>query len=261
MDLHLKDKTVLITAGSAGIGLATAKRFANEGARVFITGRDAQKLEVASAEIAKLGSVQAIVADAGTAEGAETIVSELPDANIVINNLGVYPPRAFFDITDAEWLDIFETNVLGGVRLCRHYLSRMLEAGRGRIIFISSESAILVPPSTLHYGMTKAAQLAVSRGLAEMTKGTQVTVNSILPGPTWSEGALAFLRSLNLGEAETDQEREREFFRQIKPTSLIERFIKPEEVADMAAYIASPLASATNGAAVKVEGGVVPSLS
>lgn len=260
MDLKLEGKSALVTAGTAGIGLAIARRLAREGAQVTITGRDESKLRAAAADLAEAGRVETILADAGQADGVGTIVSALPEVDIIVNNLGVYPPREFFDITDDEWLDIFETNVMSGVRLCRHYFGRMLERGTGRVIFISSESAILIPASTMHYGMTKAAQLAISRGLAEMTRGTQVTVNSILPGPTWSEGAMAFLRGLDLGDARTDEERELEFFRRIKPTSLIERFIRPEEVAEMTAFIASPLASATNGAGLKVEGGIVPSL-
>lgn len=260
MDLKLEGKSALVTAGTAGIGLAIARRLAREGARVTITGRDESKLRAAAADLAEAGRVETILADAGQADGVATIASALPEVDIIVNNLGVYPPRKFFDITDDEWLDIFETNVMSGVRLCRHYFGRMLERGTGRVIFISSESAILIPASTMHYGMTKAAQLAISRGLAEMTRGTQVTVNSVLPGPTWSEGAMAFLRGLDLGDARTDEERELEFFRRIKPTSLIERFIRPEEVAEMTAFIASPLASATNGAALKVEGGIVPSL-
>jgi len=261
VDLKLQGKKILITAGTDGIGLAMAKQFAGEGAFVFITGRNEEKLSSAVNVAAEHGAVTAVLADAGTEEGANRIFDAVPAVDILVNNLGVYPPREFFEITDAEWLSIFETNVLGGVRLCRHYFAQMLDRGQGRVIFVSSESGILIPTSTMHYGMTKAAQLAVARGLAEMTKGTEVTVNSLLPGPTWSEGALAFLRSLDLGASVTDEEREAEFFRRIKPTSLIQRFIRPEEIAATAVFIASPFSSATNGAAIKAEGGIVPAIT
>jgi NAD(P)-dependent dehydrogenase (short-subunit alcohol dehydrogenase family) len=261
MDLRLQGKRVLITAATEGIGLAMAKRFASEGASVTITGRSEDRLNSAASAVMEFGSVQTLLADAGTADGFASIVEQLPVVDVLINNLGVYPLREFFEATDDEWCGIFETNVMSGVRLSRHYLRQMLDAGAGRIIFVSSESGILIPTSTIHYGMTKAAQLAIARGLAELTKGTQVTVNSLLPGPTWSQGAIAFLRGLDLGPADTDEEREVEFFRRVKATSLIQRFIRPEEVADMAAFVASPLSSATNGAAIKVEGGVVPSIT
>lgn len=260
MDLQLSGKTVLVTAGSAGIGLAIAKRFVIEGAHVTITGRDEAKLAAAAHQIAPHGRVATIIADAGTADGAAAIVQALADVDILINNLGVYPPRTFFEIADDEWMHIFQTNLLGAIRLCRAYFEKMLQRGTGRVVFVSSESAVLIPPSTMHYGLTKSAQLALSRGMAEMTKGTQVTVNCILPGPTWSDGARAFLRGLDLGDADTDEDREIQFFRHVKPTSIIQRFVHPDEVASMTAFIASPLASATNGAAVKVEGGVIPAL-
>lgn len=261
MDLRLQGKRILITAATEGIGLAMAKRFACEGASVTITGRSEDRLSLAASAVMEFGSVQTLLADAGTVDGSASIIEQLPVVDVLVNNLGVYPPREFFEVTDDEWCGIFETNVMSGVRLSRHYLRQMLDAGTGRIIFISSESGILIPTSTMHYGMTKAAQLAIARGLAELTKGTQITVNSLLPGPTWSQGAVAFLRNLDLGSADTDEERETEFFRRVKPTSLIQRFIRPEEVADMAAFVASPVSSATNGAAIKVEGGVVPSIT
>jgi len=195
---------------------------------------------------------------APTAEGAATLVRALPDVDILVNNLGIYESKDFACITDEDWRRFFEVNVLSGARLARHYFPGMMKRDWGRIIFIASESALVIPPDMIHYGMTKTAQLAVSRGLAGLTRGTRVTVNSVLPGPTRSEGIVDFLKSVTGDPQASPAEIEAAFFAKERPSSLIQRMIDPEEVANMVAYVASPLSAATNGAALRVDGGVVP---
>jgi NAD(P)-dependent dehydrogenase (short-subunit alcohol dehydrogenase family) len=262
MDLQLNGKTALVTGATGGIGLAIARKLAVEGAKVTIAGRTQAKLDEAAANIRAGGGahVSSVLADAATAEGAASLLEATPFVDILVNNLGVYEIRNFVDITDADWRRYFEVNVLGGVRLARAYFPGMLQRNSGRIIFISSESGFVTPGPMIHYGMTKTAQLAISRGLAEMTKGTKVTVNSVLPGPTRSEGIVDFLRSLaSRPEAPPDQI-EAEFFSKGRPSSLLQRMIEPEEIANLVAYVASPLSSATNGAALRVDGGVIPTI-
>jgi NAD(P)-dependent dehydrogenase (short-subunit alcohol dehydrogenase family) len=262
MDLQLNDKVALVTGSTAGIGLEIARRLAVEGAKVIITGRNQAKLDQAVASIRATGGagISGVLADPSTVEGATALVQAVPRVDILINNLGIYEIKSFFDITDDEWRRYFEVNVLSGVRLARAYLPGMLERNRGRIIFISSESGLVTPGPMIHYGMTKTAQLAVSRGLAELTKGTKVTVNSVLPGPTRSEGIIDFLKSL-ASDPEAPAERiEAEFFAKARPSSLLQRMIEPEEIANLVAYVASPLSSATNGAALRVDGGVTPTI-
>lgn len=259
MDLQLTGKTALVTGSTAGIGLAIAKRLAEEGANVFITGRSQAKLDEAAAAISV--PVRTILADAASAEGAAILASEIPALDILVNNLGIYESKPFAEITDADWKKYFETNVLSGARLSRQYFPGMLERNWGRIIFIASESALVVPPDMIHYAMTKTAQLAISRGLAGLTKGTKVTVNSVLPGSTRSEGIVDFLKSVASDPNLPPDEMEAEYFQKERPSSLIQRMIEPEEVASLVAYVASPLSAATNGAALRVDGGITPTIA
>jgi len=261
MDLQLKGKTALVTGSTAGIGLAIAERLAAEGADVTITGRTQDKLDAAADKVGTHGRVRAVLADPGTAEGCETLIAAVPQIDILVNNLGIYEAKPFSDITDADWFRFFEINVMSGIRLSRHYFPGMLERDWGRVIFIASESAQLIPAEMVHYGMTKTAQLAISRGLAEQTRGTNVTVNTVQPGPTRSEGIVEFIRSTVSNKDAPEAEREAEFFEKMRPLSLIRRLIEAEEVAAMTAFLASPLAAVTNGAAIRVEGGMVPTIA
>ncbi|HEX4504413.1 MAG TPA: SDR family oxidoreductase [Alphaproteobacteria bacterium] len=260
MNLKLNGKSALVTASSAGIGFEIAKALAAEGADVILTGRVQEKLDQAAAEIEKATghAVRPILADAATEAGAETLFAALPTVDILVNNLGIYDSKDFGEVTDDDWRRFFDVNVVSGVRLARHYFQPMLDRNWGRIIFVSSESALMVPATMIHYSVTKAAQVNIARGLAELTKGTEVTVNAVLPGPTRSENIVDFLRSVSEHPEGTPEELEAEFFRRHRPTSLLQRMIEGEEVGNMVAYLASPLAAATNGAAVRVEGGLLP---
>jgi NAD(P)-dependent dehydrogenase (short-subunit alcohol dehydrogenase family) len=257
MDLQLINKTAIVTGGTAGIGLAIVKALIAEGVTVTVPGRTQAKLDQA---LAGLQNVKGIVADPGTAEGAASLIQQVPGTDILVNNLGIYEPKEFVDITDADWLNLFEVNVLSGVRLSRHYFPQMLKKNSGRIIFISSESGVMTPPEMVHYGVTKSAQLAISRGLAERTKGTAVTVNTVLPGPTRSEGIVDFLKNLSSTVNPTPEQAEKEFFEKHRSSSLLQRLIESEEIASLVAYLASPLSAATNGAALRAEGGLLRSI-
>jgi hypothetical protein len=262
MDLHLRGKRAVVTGSTAGIGFATAVALAREGAGVVVNGRTRERVDAAVARVREqagrgAGEVTGVAADLSTADGCGRLVREVPDADVLVNNMGVFEPKPFEQIPDADWLRFFEANVMSGVRLSRHYLPRMLKANWGRVVFVSSESAVQIPAEMIHYGMTKTAQVAVARGLAETTAGTGVTVNSVLPGPTKSEGVATFVGELAKQRGVGFEEMEGEFFRTARPTSLLRRFITPEEVANLIAYVASPAASATNGAALRVDGGVV----
>ena len=261
MDLSLTGKTALVTGATAGIGLAIARRLAEEGALVTICGRRQDKLDAALAEIAAYGTVHGVLADPATAEGAAALIAEVPETDILINNLGIYEAKPFTEISDADWHHFFEVNVVSGARLARHYFPRMLARDWGRVIFIASESALVIPQEMIHYGMTKTAQLAISRGLAEQTRGTGVTVNAVLPGPTRSEGIVDFIRSVVDNKDAPEPEREAAFFAKMRPLSLIRRLIEPEEIAAQVALLASPLGAITNGAAIRVEGGIVPTIA
>lgn len=263
MDLGIRGKIAIVTGSTAGIGRAIAAELAREGAQVVINGRTEERVNAAADAILAVApgaKVRGIAADLGTAEGCRALTDAFPDADILVNNLGIFEPKAFGEISDADWMRMFEVNVLSGVRLSRHYLPRMVEKGWGRIVFISSESAVNIPAEMIHYGMTKTAQAAIARGLAETTAGTGVTVNTVLPGPTASEGIGQFVDDLATAKGVSVKDVEREFFREMRPTSLLRRFATVEEVAAMVAYVCSARASATNGAALRVDGGVVRSV-
>jgi NAD(P)-dependent dehydrogenase (short-subunit alcohol dehydrogenase family) len=262
MDLNLKGRLALVTGSTAGIGRAIAAALAREGARVIVNGRKQSSVDEAVAQLGTEtgGDVIGFAGDLGTAKAAEEVASRHPDVAILVNNIGIYEAKAFEDITDDDWREIFDVNVLGGVRLARLYLPAMKRADWGRIIFISSESGVQIPVEMIHYGVTKTAQLSVARGLAEAVAGTGITVNSILPGPTKSRGVGDFLESLAKADGKSVAEFEKEFIARMRPTSVIKRLATPEEVASLVAYVASPLASATTGAALRVDGGVVRSV-
>jgi NAD(P)-dependent dehydrogenase (short-subunit alcohol dehydrogenase family) len=259
MDLQIAGKTALVTGSTAGIGLAIAKRLAAEGAVVTICGRNQAKLDAAAAEVG--ANARPVLADPATAEGAEALIAAVPQVDILVNNLGIYEAKPFAEITDADWHKFFEVNVVSGARLARHYFPLMLEAGWGRVIFIASESALVIPAEMIQYGMTKTAQLAIARGMAEMTRGTQVTVNSVMPGPTRSEGIVDFIASTVNKPDASEEELETEFFTKMRPLSLIKRLIEADEIGATVAFLASPLAAATNGAAIRAEGGIVPTIA
>jgi NAD(P)-dependent dehydrogenase (short-subunit alcohol dehydrogenase family) len=258
MNLQLEGKRALVTGSTAGIGFAIAEALANEGASVIVNGRTQKRVDEA---VAKLnGKVEGVAADLGTAEGAAKVFGSYPEVDILVNNLGIFEVRQFEDIDDADWRRFFEVNVLSGVRMCRQYLPGMKRRDWGRIIFISSESGVQIPTEMIHYGMTKTAQIAVARGIAETTKGTNVTVNTVLPGPTASEGVGNFVKSMAAAQKTDPATVEREFFKSVRPSSLLQRFARTDEVAALVAFVASPLSSATNGAALRVDGGVVQAI-
>lgn len=264
MDFGLDGKTVLITGSTAGIGFAAARRFAEEGASVVVNGRGDERVRGAVEALVRgvpRARVRGIAADVGTVSGVEALVAALPEADVLVNNAGIFEPKPFEDISDEDWQRFFDVNVMSGVRLSRHYLRGMLARDWGRIVFISSESALQIPVEMIHYGMTKTAQLAIARGLAERTRGTRVTVNSVLPGPTKSEGVSEFVKALAAQKGMSEAAVEKEFFSTARPSSLIARFADPLEVANLIVYTASAAASATTGAALRVDGGVVRSIA
>jgi NAD(P)-dependent dehydrogenase (short-subunit alcohol dehydrogenase family) len=264
MDLGLTGKKAFVTGSTAGIGLAVAAALAREGANVIVNGRTQARVDAAiqTLEAVAPGAVvEGIAADLGTAAGCAAAISRLPDVDILVNNLGIFEPKPFAEIPDADWLRFFEVNVLSGVRLSRHYVAGMRARNWGRIVFISSESGLQIPVEMVHYGMTKTAQLAIARGLAESLVGTGVTVNAVLPGPTASEGVSGFVADMAAAQGTDSGTVEREFFKTARPSSLLQRFATPEEVAAMVAYVCSTAASATTGAALRVDGGVVRSIA
>ena len=260
MDLKLSGKVALVTGSTAGIGFSIAQSLAVEGAHVYVNGRTQERVNAAMATIrshAAAIEVDGIVADFSGPAGAEAVIEKLPAVDVLVNNVGIFEPKPFTEIPDADWYRFFEINVMSGVRLSRHYLAGMLERNWGRIIFISSESGVQIPPEMVHYGMTKTAQIAVARGIAESVAGTGVTVNSILAGPTESEGVGTFVEAMAKQQKKSKEAIEKEFFEHVRPSSLLKRFAAVEEVAAMAIYLAGEVSSATNGAALRVDGGVV----
>jgi len=264
MKFDLSGKTALVTGSTAGIGHAIAKGLAASGASVVINGRSQAKVDTAVAKLAEAipgAKVRGVAADVSTAVGCAALTTALPEVDILINNAGIFEPKGFFDIPDEDWSRFYEVNVMSGVRLARAYMPGMLKRNWGRIVFISSESALNIPKEMIHYGMTKTAQLAVSRGLAEMTKGTAVTVNSVLPGPTMSEGVETFIKDIAKHNGVTVEQATKQFFQQQRPTSLLQRFATVDEITNMVVYVASKESSATNGAALRAEGGIVQTIA
>jgi NAD(P)-dependent dehydrogenase (short-subunit alcohol dehydrogenase family) len=261
MDLDLSGKRALVTGSTRGIGLAAAKGLAGMGAEVIVNGRDRATVDNAIAQIAKeapKAKLHAAPFDLGGAAGCEAIVAQFPDVDILVNNLGIYEPKPFFEIPDADWSKMFEVNVMSGVRLTRHYLKRMLDnKDWGRVVFVSSESGIFVPKEMVHYGFSKSAQLVIARGAAEQTKGTHVTVNSVLPGPTWVEMAPTRLAARAKSMGTTVDDLVARTFSERRPASLLQRYAQPEEVANLICYLCSKASSATNGAALRADGGIV----
>jgi NAD(P)-dependent dehydrogenase (short-subunit alcohol dehydrogenase family) len=260
MDLGLTSKRALVTGSTAGIGLATAETLAREGARVIINGRTQARVDAALALIRKAvpnAQIEGIAADVSVADGCASVIAAYPDVDVLVNNMGIFEPTPFEEITDADWMRFFETNVLSGIRLARHYVSGMRARNWGRIVFISSESGVQIPAEMIHYGVTKTAQIAVARGLAETLAATNVTVNSVLPGPTASEGVTTFVAELGASQGKDAATMEKEFFTTARPTSVLQRFATPLEVAALITYVCSARASATTGAALRVDGGVI----
>lgn len=264
MDLGLRAKLALVTGSTAGIGLASAEQLAREGASVIVNGRTPARVEAAIATLRAAvpgGDIQGIAADVATAAGCKHVTESFPEVDILVNNMGIFEPKPFTEISDTDWLRFFEANVLSGVRLSRHYVGGMRSRNWGRIVFVSSESGLQIPTEMIHYGVTKTAQLAVARGLAETLAGTQVTVNSVLPGPTSSEGVGRFVAQMAHSSGKDAATVEREFFQSARPTSILKRFATTAEVAAMITYVCSAQASATTGAALRVDGGVVRAIA
>jgi NAD(P)-dependent dehydrogenase (short-subunit alcohol dehydrogenase family) len=260
MDLGLTGKRALVTGSTAGIGFATAGALAREGARVIVNGRTQQRVDEALTRLRSMMSearVEGIAADVSGAEGCQRVIAAFPELDILVNNMGIFEPKPFVEISDADWMRFFETNVMSGIRLSRHYVRGMRERNWGRIVFVSSESGLQIPVEMIHYGVTKTAQIAIARGLAESLAGTNVTVNSVLPGPTASEGVGGFVARLAASSGQSVAQVEKEFFRQARPTSLIKRLAEPAEIAALITYVCSERASATTGAALRADGGVV----
>jgi NAD(P)-dependent dehydrogenase (short-subunit alcohol dehydrogenase family) len=260
VDLKLEGKVALVTGSTAGIGFAIARSLAREGTHVYLNGRTQERVDAAVGEIRtryKGATVDGVAADFSSPAGAETIIAQLPAVDLLVNNVGIFEPKPFVQIPDADWYRFFEVNVMSGVRLARHYLPGMLKKNWGRVIFISSESAVQIPAEMVHYGMTKTAQVAIARGIAESVAGTGVTVNSILAGPTASEGVAGFVEAMATQQEKSKEQIEEEFFQFARPSSLLKRFATVDEVAALVTYLASELSSATNGAPMRADGGVV----
>ena len=263
MNLKLDGKVALVTGSTAGIGLAIAQSLASEGAHVYVNGRTQERVDAALTSIRsqfKAANVAGIVADFAKRSAADEVIAKLPAVDVLVNNVGIFEPKPFAEIPDEDWYRLFEINVMSGVRLSRQYLGGMLKKNWGRILFISSESAVQIPPEMVHYGMTKTAQIAIARGIAESVPGTGITVNSILAGPTASEGVDIFVEAMAKQQNKSVQQVEKEFFEYVRPSSLLKRFATVGEVAAMVTYVASELSSATNGAALRVDGGVVKAI-
>jgi NAD(P)-dependent dehydrogenase (short-subunit alcohol dehydrogenase family) len=260
MSSELSGKRALVTGSTAGIGLATAVGLAAAGADVVVNGRTEKRVARAVETVRTRvpgALVSGVAADVSTAEGCTALAAKAPEIDVLVNNVGIFEPRGFVSITDDDWMRLFETNVMSGVRLVRHYLPRMREIDWGRIVFVSSESAVQIPAEMIHYGMTKTAQVAIARGLAESLTGTGITVNAVLPGPTRSEGVGRFVEELAAERGMEADQVEREFFETARPSSILKRFLRVDEVAAMIVYLCTPRASGTTGSALRVDGGVV----
>jgi NAD(P)-dependent dehydrogenase (short-subunit alcohol dehydrogenase family) len=260
MDLGLEEKRALVTGSTAGIGLAVARALAREGAQVVVNGRTEERVRAAVEAIEREvpgARVTGVAADLGGAEGCALVTRQVAELDILVNNVGIFEPKPFEQISDEDWFRFFDTNVMSGVRLSRHYLPGMRVRDWGRVVFISSESGLHIPVEMIHYGVTKTAQIAIARGLAESLASTGVTVNSVLPGPTRSEGVGEFITRLARTRGVDAEQAEREFFATARPTSIIQRFATPDEVAAMIVFVCSEASSATTGAALRVDGGVV----
>lgn len=264
MQIRLDDKTALVTGSTVGIGLAIATGLAQCGARVIINGRTQDRVDEAIVRLKKTvpdADVRGVAADLGTAQGCRTLTEAEPRVDILINNVGLFGPHDFYEIPDDEWQKFFDVNVMSGVRLSRHYTPAMVDSGWGRVIFLSSESGLNIPADMIHYGFTKTAYLSISRGLAKRLAGTGVTVNAVLPGPTLSEGVEDMLRDGQQDSGKNMEEFAAEFVMKERPSSIIQRAATVEEVANMVVYTASDLSSATSGAALRVDGGVVDTIA
>ena len=264
MKIDLSGRRAVISGSTAGIGFAIAKGLAEAGAAVVINGRQERAVNDAVTQLTRAvagAKADGVAADLATPDGVAEFLRRAGTADILVNNVGIFEPKPFDAITDADWSRFFETNVMSGVRLSRHYLPAMIRRGWGRVVFISSESGLNIPVEMMHYGMTKTAQLAIARGLAESVAGTGVTVNAVLPGPTRSDGVVDFFTRLAKQQGLSQQEMERDFIAKNRPTSLIRRLASVEEVANMVVFVCSPQASATTGAALRVDGGVVRSIA
>jgi NAD(P)-dependent dehydrogenase (short-subunit alcohol dehydrogenase family) len=264
MNINLSGKTALVTGSTAGIGYAIAKGLAASGASVVLNGRKQANVDAAvnrlAGEVAG-AKTRGVAADVSTEAGCKALTAALPDVDILVNNAGIFEPKDFFEIPDADWSRFFEVNVMSGIRLSRAYLEGMLKRNWGRIVFISSESALNIPTEMIHYGMTKTAQLAISRGLAKLTRGTAVTVNSVLPGPTMSEGVVTLVKDLARQTGQSEEEAAGQFVKQYRPNSLLQRFASVDEIANVVVFVASKEASVTNGAALRAEGGIVETIA
>jgi 3-oxoacyl-[acyl-carrier protein] reductase len=263
VQLNLKGKTALVTGSTSGIGKAIAISLVAEGAAVLINGRQEEKVNQIIKEIQKQypdAILQSAVADLGTEQGCQELIKKYAEVDILINNLGIFEPAEYFDIPDEEWFRFFEVNIMSGVRLTRHYLKQMIQKNEGRIVFVASEAAIMPSQEMAHYSATKTMQLSLSRSLAELTKGTNVTVNTIMPGSTLTEGVETMLNTLYPNENLTIQEAEKRFMNENRPTSIIQRLIRPEEIANLVTFLSSPLSSAINGSALRIDGGLVRSV-
>jgi len=264
MKIDLSGKTALVTGSTAGIGLAIARGLAATGADIVVNGRGQDKVDAAVKAIMAskpAGRIRGVAADVSTEAGCKTLVAALPDVDILVNNTGIFEVKDFFDIPDRDWSNFFEVNIMSGVRLSRAYMKGMLKRNWGRIIFISSESGVNIPVDMIHYGMTKSAQLSISRGLAKLTRGTGVTVNSVLPGPTLTEGVEVFLKGVAKQNGQSEQETSANFVRQHRPGSLVGRFAGVDEIANIVVFVASKEAAMTNGAAVRAEGGIIDTIT
>jgi NAD(P)-dependent dehydrogenase (short-subunit alcohol dehydrogenase family) len=261
MDLDLGGKRALVTGSTRGIGLASAIGLARMGAEVIVNGRGQAAVDGALAKVGQAAagaSLHGIAADLGTAAGCAVVIEAFPAVDILVNNMGIYAPKPFFEIADDDWRQMFEVNVMSGVRLTRHYLKQMLDGKDwGRVVFVSSESGIFVPKEMVHYGFSKTAQLVIARGAAEETKGTNITVNAVLPGPTWVEMQTERLAARAAAQGTTVEDLKARTFSERRPASLLQRYATPEEVANLICYVCSKASSATNGAALRVDGGIV----